>query len=199
MIIGITGSSGAGKSTICEILEMEYQAKIINADKIARRLSYENDDYLGEIVASFGTEILLDTGELDRRKLADIIYKSEEKRKNLNAITFKYIIAEIKRAIRETQEKLIIIDAPLLFEANLQSLCDVTIAVITRNLEIQITRIMERDAITKEQAMNRLKAQHSNEFYISKCNYSIVNEGNIQEVEKQIETIFRKLERENER
>ncbi len=199
MIIGITGSSGAGKSTISEILEMEYQAKIINADEIARRLSYENDDYLTEIVASFGTEILLDTGELDRRKLADIIYKSEEKRKDLNAITFKYIIAEIKRAIRETQEKLIIIDAPLLFEANLQSLCDVTIAVITRNLEIQITRIMERDAITKEQAMNRLKAQHSNEFYISKCSYSIVNEGNIQEVEKQIETIFRKLERENER
>lgn len=199
MIIGITGSSGAGKSIISEILEMEYQAKIINADEIARRLSYENDDYLTEIVASFGTEILLDTGELDRRKLADIIYKSEEKRKDLNAITFKYIIAEIKRAIRETQEKLIIIDAPLLFEANLQSLCDVTIAVITRNLEIQITRIMERDAITKEQAMNRLKAQHSNEFYISKCNYSIVNEGNIQEVEKQIETIFRKLERENER
>ena len=186
MIIGITGSSGAGKSTISEILEMEYQAKIINADEIARRLSYENDDYLTEIVASFGTEILLDTGELDRRKLADIIYKSEEKRKDLNAITFKYIIAEIKRAIRETQEKLIIIDAPLLFEANLQSLCDVTIAVITRNLEIQITRIMERDAITKEQAMNRLKAQHSNEFYISKCSYSIVNEGNIQEVEKQI-------------
>lgn len=199
MIIGITGSSGAGKSTISEILEMEYQAKIINADEIARRLSYENDDYLTEIVASFGTEILLDTGELDRRKLADIIYKSEEKRKDLNAITFKYIIAEIKRAIRETQEKLIIIDAPLLFEANLQSLCDVTIAVITRNPEIQITRIMERDAITKEQAMNRLKAQHSNEFYISKCSYSIVNEGNIQEVEKQIETIFRKLEREKER
>ena len=196
MIIGITGSSGAGKSTICEILEMEYQAKIINADKIARRLSYENEDYLGEIVASFGTEILLDTGDLDRRKLADIIYKNEEKRKDLNAITFKYIIAEIKRAIRETQEKLIIIDAPLLFEANLQSLCDVTIAVITRNLEIQITRIMERDAITKEQAMNRLKAQHSNEFYISKCNYSIVNEGNIQEVEKQVTVIFQRLQKE---
>ena len=192
MIIGITGSSGAGKSTICEILEMEYQAKIINADKIARRLSYENDDYLTEIVASFGTEILLDTGELDRRKLADIIYKSEEKRKDLNAITFKYIIAEIEREIRETQEKLIIIDAPLLFEANMQSLCDVTIAVITRNLEIQITRIMERDAITKEQAINRLKAQHSNEFYISKFNYSIVNEGNIQEVEKQITAILEK-------
>ena len=196
MIIGITGSSGAGKSTICEILEMEYQAKIINADKIARRLSYENEDYLGEIVASFGTEILLDTGDLDRRKLADIIYKNEEKRKALNTITFKYIIAEIGREIRETQEKLIIIDAPLLFEANLQSLCNVTIAVITRNHEIQITRIMERDAITKEQAMNRLKAQHSNEFYISKCNYSIVNEGNIQEVEKQVTVIFQRLQKE---
>ena len=72
----------------------------------------------------------------------------------------------------------------------MQSLCDVTIAVITRNLEIQITRIMERDAITKEQAINRLKAQQSNEFYISKCNYSIVNEGNIQEVEKQITAIL---------
>ena len=199
MIIGITGSSGAGKSTVCEILEMSYQAKIIDADEIARRLSYQNDAYLGEIVASFGAEILLNTGELNRRKLADIIYKSLEKRKALNAITFKYITAEIQREIEQAQEKLIIIDAPLLFEANLQRLCNVTVAVITRNQETQISRIMERDAITKEQAMNRLKAQHPNEFYVSKCNYSIVNEGNLQEVEKQIATIFEDLEKEQER
>ena len=194
MIIGVTGSSGAGKSTICEILKINYQARIIDADKIARKLSYENNLYLEEIVSSFGKEILLDTGELNRRKLADIIYKSKEKRKSLNAITFKYITVEIKKEIKQAQEKLIIIDAPLLFEANLNKLCEITIAVITSKLEIQITRIMDRDNITKEQAISRLKAQHSNKFYVDKCNYSIENKGNIQEIKNQITVILKKLE-----
>ena len=74
MIIGITGSSGAGKSTICEILQRKYEANIISADKIAKELSQKGTNYLAEIVKNFGQEILLENGELNRRKLADIIY-----------------------------------------------------------------------------------------------------------------------------
>ena len=84
MVIGITGSSGAGKSTVCEILQRKYKAKLISADKIAKNLSQKETAYLTEIVKNFGQEILLENGELNRRKLADIIYNSEEKREILN-------------------------------------------------------------------------------------------------------------------
>ena len=79
MIIGITGNSGAGKSTVCEILQKRYEAKIINADKIAKELSKKGTSYLAEIVKKFGQEILLENGELNRRKLADIIYHNRKK------------------------------------------------------------------------------------------------------------------------
>ena len=75
MILGITGSSGAGKSTVCEILEKDYHAKVINADKIAKKLSKKGTEYLSKIAQNFGTDILLENGELNRKKLADIIYQ----------------------------------------------------------------------------------------------------------------------------
>ena len=80
MVIGITGSSGAGKSTICEVLEIRYNVKVINADKIAKKLSKKGTNYINDIVAKFGTDILDEEGELKRRKLAEIIYNDEAKR-----------------------------------------------------------------------------------------------------------------------
>ena len=91
MIIGITGSSGAGKSTICEILQKEYNVKIINADKIAKELSSRGSNYIKDIIEKFGNDIVDETGELRRKKLAEIIYNDAQKRKELNNCTFKYI------------------------------------------------------------------------------------------------------------
>lgn len=193
MIIGITGSSGAGKSTICEILQKNYQAKIINADAIAKQLSKKGTPYLSEIVEEFGPEILLENGELNRRKLANLIYHNKEKRKSLNQCTFKYIREEIKKEIQNSKCQQIVIDAPLLFEANLEKLCDVTIAVITKRQETQIARIMERDGIDEEHAKARLNAQHSNEFYLSRSKYYIVNEESVAEVKQQVEEILSKI------
>ena len=70
MVIGITGSSGAGKSTICEILENEYKVKIINADKIAKKLSKKGSNYIIDIISKFGADIVDEEGELKRKKLA---------------------------------------------------------------------------------------------------------------------------------
>ena len=81
MIIGITGSSGAGKSTVCEILEEEYQIKVLNADKMAKQLSKKGNEYLTDIITLFGKEILQENGELDRPKLANIIYNNKKKTK----------------------------------------------------------------------------------------------------------------------
>ncbi len=190
MIIGITGSSGAGKSTVCEILEKKYNSKTINADKIARNLSKKGTKYLNEIVKKFGNEILLDNGELDRKKLANIIYAEEEKRNKLNKITFKYIKKEIKEQIIESNNKIIAIDAPLLIEAKMKNLCDYTIAVVSENKEIQIQRIIKRDGIEKEHALARLNAQQSNEFYIKECDYVIINNTSL---EIQIEKLLGKI------
>ncbi len=190
MVIGITGSSGAGKSTVCEILESDYNAKIITADKIAKELSKKGTSYLSEIVDKFGIEILLESGELNRKKLANIIYHDSEKRNILNSCTFKYIYKEIEEEIKKSNQKLIAIDAPLLFEAKLEKICDVTIAVVSEDREIQILRIIKRDGIDREHAIARLNAQYSNDIYIKKCDKMIVNNEKIEDMKKQIAKII---------
>ena len=192
MIIGITGSSGAGKSTVCEILKNKYNARIIDADKISKELSRKGTVYLEEIVEKFGKGILLKNGELDRKKLAKIIYGSEKKREILNNCTLKYIKEKIKQELQKLDnEKIIAIDAPLLFEAKLDSMCEFVIAIISDNIGLQIERIIKRDSITKEQAIARLKAQKTNEFYTTRSKYVIVNNGKIEEVEKELDKIIK--------
>ena len=187
MILGITGSSGAGKSTVCEILERKYNSQTINADKIAKQLSKKGTKYLQEIVQNFGNDILLENEELDRRKLADIIYSDSNKRAKLNNITFKYIKNEIKKQIAKSDNNIIVIDAPLLFEANLQEICDKTVAVISKDRDLQIQRIIKRDNIDKEHAVARLNAQHPNEFYMQNCNNTLINN---ETLENQIEKLL---------
>ena len=188
MIIGITGSSGAGKSTACELIKKDYNIEIIDADKIARDLSDNNKKYLDEIVEKFGEEILLEDGKLNRKKLANIIYRDRDKRHLLNGCTFKYIKREIENKLNK--EKTFVIDAPLLIECNLDKLCDITIAVIATNRRIQLDRIIKRDNISEEDASKRLNAQKPNKFYTSNCDYIILNDDHINQMEKQLKRIF---------
>ena len=189
MIIGITGSSGAGKSTICEILEKEYNVKIINADKIAKQLSKRGTNYMLDIISKFGKDIVDEDGELKRKKLAEIIYSNPQKRQELNSCTFKYIKEEIKKQIDNIQENVTaIIDAPLLFECKLDELCDKVIGIVAKR-ELQLDRIVARDNIDYEAAEKRLNAQEKNEFYIAKCDTIIENNGDIFEMEKEIKEI----------
>ena len=190
MIIGITGSSGAGKSTICEILQKEYNVKIINADKIAKKLSCKGTSYINEIIKKFGKDIVDEKGELKRKKLAQIIYNNSDKRKELNNCTFKYIKKEIEEEIKEIEkDEIIIIDAPLLFECGLDKLCDKVIGVISKR-DLQIERIIVRDNIDYNQAESRLNAQEDNEFYIKKCDAIIENNNDIEDIEKKIRKIW---------
>ena len=193
MIIGITGSSGAGKSTVCEILEALYNVKVLNADKIARRLSQKGTSYLIDIIKLFGHEIVNEEGELKRRKLAQIIYSDSKKREELNKYTFKYIREDIEKQINKIDEsRVIAIDAPLLYEANLDKMCDKVIGVIAPH-EIQIERIIARDDIDYEDAEKRLNAQKDNEFYIKKCDFIIENDNGFTKVEEQVKEICNKM------
>ena len=188
MIIGITGSSGAGKSTVCEILEAYYKVTIINADKVARKLSKRGTNYVIDIISKFGKSIVDENGELKRRKLAEIIYNDPKKREELNKCTFKYIKKEIERQIKKAQADTIIIDAPLLFESELNKICDKVIGVIS-NRELQTERIVARDDIDYEDAEKRLNAQQTNEFYMNKCDAIIENNNNLKSIKENVEKI----------
>ncbi len=190
-IIGITGSSGSGKSTVCEILNEKYNVKIIDADKIAKELLTSGTEYYNDVIIKFGREITDDVGEIDRKKLADLIYNDDKKREMLNNSTFYYVVKEIKSRAKEANNVDIIIDAPLLFESKLDDICNFTIGVIAKE-SVQIERIIKRDSISKEQACKRIKAQQTNDFYMSKCTEIIENNNEYIETEKQIEEIAKK-------
>lgn len=187
MVIGITGSSGAGKSTICEIFNRKYNVQVINADEIARKLSKKGTNYINDIVLKFGNEILNEDGELKRKKLAEIIYTDAQKRQELNNCTFKYIKEEIKKEIKNKSETYII-DAPLLFECGLDEICNKVIGVVSKK-ELQLDRIVARDNIDYETAEKRLKAQEDNEFYIERCDKIIENNNDLGYIEKYVDEI----------
>ncbi len=188
-IIGVTGSSGAGKTKVCEYLEKKYKCEVIDADQIARELSKKGSMYLNSIIDNFGEDIVYKNGALNRKKLANIIYQDNEKREKLNQCTFDYIIKEIKEQINSSIEKeLIVIDAPLLYESGLDSICDTVIAIIG-NKEEQIERICKRDGITEKTASKRIEIQNDNEFFIERADIIIDNTGTIEELKKEIENL----------
>lgn len=169
MIIGITGGSGAGKSTVSAKFE-KYGFKIADADKIAHMLMAKGSDCLSETVEHFGSGFLNSDGTLNRKKLGEAVFSDPEKLKALNKITHKYITAEIKKITEENPDT--VIDAAVLFESGAYRLCDVTVYVHCPE-EIRIKRIMERDGISREYAKSRIKSQADENKYKSLCDYTI--------------------------
>lgn len=186
MIIGITGNSGSGKTSISKLLRKELNADIINADEVVKEMSMPGEIYYNEIVKVFSKDVLQENGEINKPKLADIIFKRNEKRDILNSLTFKYIVEEIKTRIDLSKSKTVIIDAPLLIESKLNEICDILISVIAEE-DIKLKRICKRDNIDKKTALNRINAQPKNEFYIKNSNLVIIN--NNSNIEKQVEGI----------
>lgn len=180
MIIGITGNSGAGKSEITRILANRINAKILDADSIVRELSKPGTKYYDKIVELFGKDIL-QGNTLNKKKLAEIIYTSKDKRERLNKLTYKYVVEEIKDKVKKIKQKYAIIDAPLLFESGLDKICNFTIAVLA-DTDKKIERICKRDKISEGIAIARLNIQENNSFYNKKADYIILNNGKIDEI-----------------
>ena len=188
-IIGITGSSGAGKSTLSEIISNMYDTYVINADELAKEMYKNGTEYYNSIVKEFGKNILAKNKEIDKSKLSEKIYSNENERKILNNLTFYYLTIEIKKIIeKEKMHEIIIIDAPLLFESNLDKLCDVIIGVITEK-KLQVSRICKRDNINEEKANIRLNIQKSDAFFLKNCDFIILNDKDKEYMKTQIKSI----------
>lgn len=175
-IIGITGSSGSGKSTATKILSEELNAKTINADEVVKQMQEKSSKYYEKIIELFGTNIMQKDGTLNRKKLAEIIFKDTTKKEKLDELTYKYVVKEIKKQVESAKEEYVIIDAPLLIESKLNEICNIVIAVMS-NKEEQIKRICKRDNIEENKAKMRLEAQKDNEFYKTHADYIVENNG----------------------
>ena len=173
-VIGITGPSGAGKTTLAGVLNANYNTYLIDADEVARKLSSDNKtEYFKEMVKLFGKEVVKTDKSLDRRKIASIIYNDSEKRRKLNKLTFYYVVNNINEQIKKeinNDYQFIAIDVPLLYEAKMEKLCDIVIAVVAEDDE-KILRICKRDNISKEIAKKRLEIQNNNEFFVKKADF----------------------------
>ncbi len=170
-IIGITGGSGAGKTTVSEHFK-KYDAEIVDADILAREIVGRGMPALDEIKKEWQGVVI--DGELNRRALAKIVFNDACELHKLNTITHKYIIDEINKRIKKSQKEIFVIDAIALFESGLAKLCDATICVLA-DKETRIKRIMERDALTQKEAQERINAQKSDDFYMTHSDYVIYN------------------------
>ena len=148
-----------------------------------------------ELISVFGKGISLSPG-IDRTKLREIVFTSKNKLKILNDITHKHILSQVRRFICEIEQtsdnKAIIFDAPLLFESGFDKECDVTVCVIADE-ETRIKRITERDAITKEVAISRIRSQISNEELLRICDFTIVNDSTIDSLREKVLNIKRQI------
>lgn len=174
LIVGLTGMSGAGKSTVCRAFA-ERGFDVIDCDLSAREVVQPGRPALTELHDRLSPELILQDAALDRRKTAELIFHSEEKRALFNKIIYPYITYNIAEKLKSAGDY-VLLDAPTLFEARLEFLCG-SIVSVTADPENCVHRIMKRDGITEELARARLKSQHGEEFYRQRSGFCIENNG----------------------
>ncbi len=178
-LIGLTGKSGAGKGAVCSIFK-KHGFPVIDADRVYHEMLQESNACTSELISAFGCGIAAENGGVDRKALSRAVFASEDVQSalhTLNGITHKYIMANVKELLLEYGKKgasAVVFDAPQLFEAGADRLCDVVLGIIAED-DVCVQRIIERDGIDEQTARRRLAAQHDNAFFKERCDAVIEN------------------------
>lgn len=175
--IGVTGPTGAGKTTVLQALE-SLGCVCVDCDALYHTLLETSPALLEELTQRFGKSILNSQGGLARKALGKVVFADPAALADLNALSHRHILAlchDLARKAEENGAKGIVFDAIALFESGLAAKCDVTLAVVA-SPDTRIARIMARDAISEEYARARVAAQRENEYYVNLCDYAFVNE-----------------------
>lgn len=171
-LIGLTGQSGAGKSTVSKLFA-ERGAMVINADEIVAELYTPCSPCLKAVAAQFGADIINGDGTLNRRMLAERAFSSVENTAALNGLVHPFVTAKLFEQLKESKD-IVVFDAPQLFESGADVICDCVIAVVADE-SLRTQRIMKRDSLTEEQALSRIRAQHSESFFRVHADFIIEN------------------------
>ena len=192
MIIGLTGGTGTGKTSVSE----HFAAagfKVIDYDKVTREIYKKGSCCLNEVVAAFGQDILTPDGELCRKKLGEIVFANKEKLELLNSIVYKYILNHTAAQIEENKNGKLLLDAPTLFEAGLNKKCDYVVGVIAKK-ELRLERICKRDNLSPKLACDRIDSQKDDSFYKENCDFIIENSGKKEDLKEKVLNILGRID-----
>ena len=176
-IIGITGPTGAGKTTVLNALA-DLGGAIIDCDAVYHDLLRTNREMLDKLRERFGDGVFDERGALDRKALGAIVFKDPTALKELGGITHRYVGLETNRLLREAEEEgrpAAAIDAIGLLEGNLKDKCDLLLAVVAPP-EVRVERIMAREGISREYAQSRIDAQKPNSYFEAGCHQTFNND-----------------------
>lgn len=190
-IIGLTGQTGAGKSTVLSCFE-ENGACVFNADLAVKKIYESGSACLKAVAAEFGADIINPDQGLNRKLLAQRAFSSPESTQKLNSLVHPFVTALLLRMIKEVRPKVLIVDAPQLFESDLDAVCDVVISVVADE-KTRLQRITERDGIDEKQARLRLSAQLDESFFREHSDYIIENNTGLASLLKKAKEISDKI------
>lgn len=190
MVIGITGGVGCGKSTVINILQQEYGAKILIADDMGHLVMEKGHPAYDEICRRFGDDILNPDGAVNREALSEIVYRDGEKLAVLNSIIHPYVKEEIrKKLFIWKDEPLVVLETAILFETGCDALCDEVWAVFTGR-EVRIARLISSRGYTRKKAEDIMAKQLGEEQLRERCDRIIQNDGEQELLEVQIRELL---------
>ncbi len=188
-VIGVTGNTGAGKSTAANALRSQG-VRVLDADLIARDLQRPGQIALKEIADTFGKQMLNDDGTLNRKKLGALVFNDPPSLKKLDNIMWPKILKEIQQQIQKSDED-VVIDAALLYETGMQVICDETWLITAPDI-LRTQRIMRRDGISLEEAQARIKSQMPQDYKRALAIHILDGGRTPQELEQQAITLYQK-------
>lgn len=193
-VVGITGTSGSGKSTVCGWLT-QWGYTVLDGDAISRELAVPGSRYLKELVAAFGPEICDGNGVLLRRELGQKVFADPAAHRRLTEITMPLILEELRRRLRQAQargERCVFLDGALIIDTPYAQLCSIIVAVIG-DREQQIRRIMQRDGISRDAAQDRLNRQARSDFLRQRADFVLENTGTLDQLRQQTEQLLERI------
>ena len=191
-IFGITGTTGSGKTSVLEAFRKKG-ALLLDCDRLYHDLLETSEGMLRELEDRFPDAF--EKGRLMRKKLASIVFHNEATLADLNAITHRYVCEDVKRQLRAhamSGGQVAVIDAVELISSGLGALCDCTIAVLAPEAE-RMKRIMVRDGLTEEQALERIRAQKNDAYYRENCTFTVLNDGTVEQLSEKINQIMKEV------
>ncbi len=197
LIVGLTGGIATGKSTVADIFE-ELGAYRIDTDRLARLVLEPHQPVWEAVVLSFGTGVLSDSGSLDRKKLAAIIFADPEKREVLNKLTHPAVRTLLREELAHARQlgvDIVLVEVPLLYEAGFD--CEVDCVIVVKTTEkTQLARLLSRENLSEEAARLRIEAQMPLQEKMIRADYQIDNEGSPSKTREQAEKVWQLLRQE---
>ena len=181
MIIGLTGGIGSGKTAVSDIFE-ELGIGVVDADLASRVVVEKGRPSLEEIAKHFGQGILTEAGELDRAKLREIIFNSDEEKNWLESLLHPAIAKQIQEELKASSSPYTILVSPLLLETNQKDFCN-KVLVVDVPVETQIERTLKRDDVSLEQVQSIIKAQISRDRRLELADEVIVNDKSLEDLQ----------------